>query len=340
MQEKKKTIAKKQVFCYDELARIRRYRANADICLQEVFSHGEVSNGTLRIQGSYVALITPFHADGSINFSKLKELCAWQIDQGTDGIVALGTTGESSTMTHEEDDRVAECVLDAVAGRIPVIIGSGSNCTDTAVMKSRRYAGMGADGLLVITPYYNKANDTGMIRHFETVADSVSIPLTLYNVPGRTGCALAPHVVERLSRHPNIGSIKEASGDIGYVAKIARYISDGFALVSGNDNMIVPVMSLGGAGVISVFANLCPAVCKEMTDAWRAGDTARARALQLHYLNLIDALFIEVNPIPIKEAMNLLGMEIGGYRMPLCEMAEANRARLRQAMEVIPCASR
>ncbi len=282
-----------------------------------------------------MALITPFHPDGSIHFEKLRELCNWHIAEGTDGIVALGTTGESSTLTHDEDDQVAQCVLDTVAGRIPVIVGSGSNATDTAIMKSRRYAQMGADGVLVITPYYNKANDTGMVRHFEMVADAAGIPVVLYNVPGRTGCALSPQVVERLSRHPLIRGIKEASGDIGYVAKIARYVSDDFLLVSGNDNMIVPLMSLGGSGVISVFANLCPAICKDITASWLRGDTARARALQLQYLSLIDALFIEVNPIPIKEAMNLRGMDIGGYRMPLCEMADTTREKLAKAMEVI-----
>lgn len=291
-------------------------------------------------QGSYVALITPFRADGSVHFEKLRELCDWHIEQGTDGIVALGTTGESSTMTHEEDDAVAQCVLDTVAGRIPVIIGSGSNATDTAVMKSKRYSEMGADGVLVITPYYNKANDQGMLRHFLAVADAIDIPMTLYNVPGRTGCTLKPHVVETLSRHPNIVAIKEASGDIGYVAQVARFVRDDFALLSGNDNMIVPVMSLGGSGVISVFANLCPALCKEITGAWLNGDARRARELQLQYLPLIDALFIEVNPIPIKEAMNMIGMEIGGYRLPLCEMSEGARGHLREAMEVLGCALR
>lgn len=295
---------------------------------------------TRNLAGSYVALVTPFHPDGSINFEKLRELCLWHIEQGTDGIVALGTTGESSTLTHEEDDAVAQCVLDAVAGRIPVIIGSGSNDTATAVMKSRRYAEMGADGLLVITPYYNKANDQGMIRHFETVADAVQTPIILYNVPGRTGCNLSPQVVEHLSRHPRIAAIKEASGNISYVAQIARYVSDGFALLSGNDDMIIPLMALGGSGVISVFANLCPAICKDLTASWLRGDIQRAKALQLQYLDLINTLFIEVNPIPIKEAMNLLGMKIGGYRLPLCEMSEANRVKLQKALEVLPCASR
>lgn len=294
-----------------------------------------MTNRVPLLQGSYVALVTPFSPDGSVNFDKLRELCQWHVAQGTDGIVALGTTGESSTMTHEEDDAVAACVLEAVAGRIPVIIGSGSNCTETAIMKSRRYDEMGADGVLVITPYYNKANDIGMARHFEMIADAISIPLVLYNVPGRTGCALRPEVVQRLSLHPNIAGIKEASGDIGYVAKIARYVSEDFALVSGNDDMIVPTLSLGGCGVISVLANLCPTVTKEITEAWRTADTARARDVQLAYLDLINALFIEVNPIPIKEAMNLRGMDVGGYRMPLCEMAADTRAKLQRALEVL-----
>ena len=307
---------------------------------KEEFQHGEARNSLRRLEGSYVALITPFHEDGSVHLEKVKELCNWHIQQGTDGIVALGTTGESSTMTHEEDDAVARCVLDTVAGRVPVIVGSGSNCTETAIMKSRQYAEMGADGLLVITPYYNKANEAGMVRHFEAVANAVDIPITLYNVPGRTGCAISPKAVGHLSRHPRINALKEASGDIGYVAKVARYVSDDFSLVSGNDNMIVPVLSLGGSGVISVFANLCPAISKDITASWLRGDVERAKQLQLEYLDLIDTLFVEVNPIPIKEAMNLLGMAVGGYRMPLCEMAEENRVKVRKAMEVLACASR
>lgn len=287
------------------------------------------------IKGSYVALVTPFHPDGSVNFEKLKELCEWHVQQGTDGIVALGTTGESSTMTHEEDDAVAQCVLDTIAGRIPVIVGSGSNDTSTAIMKSQRYAGMGADGLLVITPYYNKANTQGMIRHFSAVADSVEKPIILYNVPGRTGCNLSLDALEVLSRHENIRGIKEASGNISYVAKVAKLISDTFCMVSGNDDMIVPIMSLGGSGVISVFANLCPAQCHEITASYLAGDVAHARDLQLKYLELINALFVEVNPIPIKEAMNLAGMNVGGYRLPLCEISEGGRAVLKKAMEIL-----
>lgn len=292
------------------------------------------------LTGSYVALVTPFAQDGSVRYDRIRALCEWHVQQGTDGIVALGTTGETSTMTHDEDDAIAQCVLDTIAGRIPVIIGSGSNCTATAVDSSKRYAAMGADGVLVITPYYNKANDTGMRRHFEMVADAIDVPVTLYNVPGRTGCAISPAVMEALSHHPNICGVKEASGDIGYVAKIARLCGEHFALVSGNDNMIVPVMALGGTGVISVFANLCPDICKSITDAWLSGDVPRARMLQLAYLDLIDTLFIEVNPIPIKEAMNMAGLDAGGFRMPLCEMSDANREKLRRAMEVLTCGPR
>ncbi len=287
------------------------------------------------IQGSYVAIVTPFHEDGSVNFEKLKELCEWHVRSGTDGIVALGTTGESSTMTHEEDEAVVKCVMDAVGGRIPIIAGAGSNCTDTALMKSRAYARLGVDGLLLITPYYNKANARGMYRHFATVADQVDVPIIVYNVPGRTGCAISVDCVAALSKHKNIVALKEASGDISYVAKVARYATDEFQLLSGNDDMIVPVMSLGGSGVISVFANLCPAECRDIAHACLKGDFKKAAALQLKYLDLINALFIEVNPIPVKEAMNLRGMGVGGYRLPLTEMDPANRDRLAQAMKVL-----
>lgn len=287
------------------------------------------------VKGSLVALITPFHEDGSVNFDKLAELCEWHVENGTDGIVALGTTGESSTMTHDEDDDVVRCVLKTVKGRIPVIAGSGSNCTDTALMKSKTYRDLGADGLLVITPYYNKANNAGMIRHFETIADQVDLPMIMYNVPGRTGCNLAVDCVKVLSQHKNIVGLKEASGNISYVAQVARYVNDGFALYSGNDDMIIPVLSLGGSGVISVFANLCPRLTHDMVYAYLDGDTKRAMDMQLKYLDLINALFIEVNPIPIKEAMNMMGMAVGGYRLPLCEMEEKNRTALREKLRIL-----
>ena len=289
----------------------------------------------MKFAGSYVALVTPFQADGSVDFGKLRELVNWHLAQGTDGIVALGTTGESSTMSHEEDDEVARCIIETVNGKIPVIVGAGSNCTQTQLEKSRKYHDLGADGLLLITPYYNKANDEGMYRHFATVADAIDTPVILYNVPGRTGCAISPACCERLAKHPNIAGIKEASGNISYTAKIARLLSDDFCMFSGNDDMIVPVMSLGGCGVISVWANICPKECHDLVAAFAAGDVATARAMQLRYLELINALFCEVNPISIKEAMNQLGMNVGGYRLPLCEISDAGRETVRRALEVI-----
>ena len=289
----------------------------------------------MKFRGSYVALVTPFNEDGSVNFEKLRELVEWHVQSGTDGIVALGTTGESSTMTHEEDDAVAECVINTVAGRIPVICGAGSNCTQTQLEKSESYAMMGADGLLLISPYYNKANEEGMYRHFATVADKVDLPIILYNVPGRTGSAISQSVVARLAKHPNVAGIKEASGNIAYATKIATLLSDDFCMFSGNDDMIVPIMSLGGAGVISVWANICPGVVHELCASFDAGDIAHARELQLKYLELVDALFCEVNPIPVKEAMNQLGMGVGGYRLPLCEIGAAGRERVRKALEVL-----
>ena len=285
--------------------------------------------------GSYVAIVTPFNPDGSVNFEKLKELAAWHVEQGTDGIVVLGTTGESSTMSHEEDDEVAACVIETVNGRIPVICGAGSNSTQTQLEKSRKYHDLGADGLLLISPYYNKANDEGMYRHFAAVADTVDTPIILYNVPGRTGCSISPSVVARLAKHPNVAGIKEASGNISYTAKIAKLVSDDFCLFSGNDDMILPILSLGGCGVISVWANICPRQCHDLVASWMAGDIAKARQIQLEHLELINALFCEVNPIPIKEAMNQLGMGVGGYRLPLCEISENGRETVRRALEVL-----
>lgn len=285
------------------------------------------------IKGSIVALITPFHDDGSVNFEKLEELLEWHVANKTDGILILGTTGESSTMSHEEDDAVCEFTLKVINKRLPVIVGSGSNCTQTAVEKSLKYEAMGADALLVISPYYNKANDQGMIQHFTTVADALHTPIILYNIPGRTGCTISEHAISVLSKHPNICGIKEASGNFSYAAGIARYLSDDFVMYSGNDDMIIPLCSLGASGVISVFANILPEITHDMVMEQLEGDHTRALQLQLSYLDLIRALFYEVNPIPIKEAMNLMGMKVGGYRLPLCEMSEDNKQRLQQAMK-------
>ena len=285
------------------------------------------------IKGSIVALITPFHEDGTVNFEKLGELLEWHIASGTDGILVLGTTGESTTMSHEEDEAVVAYTLEKVNHRVPVIAGSGSNDTKTMLDKSVRYAELGVDALLVITPYYNKANEEGMIRHFTTVADAVNVPLILYNVPGRTGCSLSVRAVERLSRHPNICGIKEASGNISYAVSVSRFVNENFALYSGNDDMIVPILSLGGSGVISVFANTNPKETHELVSSWFEGDQARSLQLQQDYLDYIHALFCEVNPIPVKEALNLMGKEVGGYRLPLYPMAEENRQKLINEMK-------
>ena len=287
----------------------------------------------LRIQGSIVAIVTPFHQDGSVNFSKLGELVDWQIQNGTDGIVALGTTGESATMTDEEDDAVCEYVLKRVNGRIPVIAGSGSNCTASMLDKSLRYQAMGAQGLLIIAPYYNKTNEEGMYRHFATVVDAVDIPCILYNVPGRTGCSISEGVVKRLAGHPNVMGIKEASGNMSYACKIARYLGPDFAMYSGNDDITVPILSIGGSGVISVLANILPQQTHDMVMAYLSGDTAAATAAQLRYLELINSLFLEVNPIPVKAALNMMGWEVGPCRMPLYEMSQGAAQRLRAALE-------
>lgn len=286
-------------------------------------------------KGSFVALVTPFHEDGSVDYDRFRELCEWHVQMGSDGLVVLGTTGESSTMSHEEDEEIVRCALETVKGRIPVIAGAGSNCTQTALEKSLAYEALGADGLLLITPYYNKANAKGMIQHFKVIADRVNIPIILYNVPGRTGCNLPVECVAELSKHRNIVALKEASGNISYVAQVARYVSDDFQLFSGNDDMIVPVMSLGGAGVISVFANICPRETHDMVQAFLDGDTKKAMRMQLKYLDLINALFIEVNPIPVKEAMNILGLRAGSFRLPLCEMEDKNREALKRALKVL-----
>ena len=287
----------------------------------------------MKLQGSYVALITPFNEDGSVNFKKLEEIIEFQIKGGTDGIVVLGTTGESSTMSHEEDEDVVRCALSAIGGRCALIAGSGSNSTETAIMKSVAYDKLGVDGLLLITPYYNKANQTGMVRHFTAVADKVNADIIVYNVPGRTGCALSVKSVEELAKHPRIIGIKEASGDMSYLMNIAHLASDDFAIVSGNDDITLPIMAAGGTGVISVLANICPSVTYKMTHAFIDGDIATARKLQIEYLELIHALFMEVNPIPVKEAMNLMGMNVGPLRLPLCEMESAHREQLKNVLK-------
>ena len=287
------------------------------------------------IRGSIVALITPFHEDGSVNYEKLRELVLWHIEEGTDGLCILGTTAETPALTVTERDKIVEVCVEAADKRIPIIVGSGSNNTLVAKEQSIKYEKMGADGLLVITPYYNKTNKSGMIYHFTEIADAVHIPVILYNVPGRTGCSLTYEALKELSQHKNIAGIKEASGDISFVSKIARLASDEFALYSGNDDMIVPLMSVGGAGVISVAANIIPNEMHRLTMAYLDGNVELAKQIQLKYLDLINALFIETNPIPIKEAMNILSMNVGKYRLPLYEMEGDTKEYLRNAMRVI-----
>ena len=281
------------------------------------------------LKGSIVALVTPFHADGSVNFEKLRELVDWHIENKTDAILTLGTTGESSTMTHEEDDAVLQCVIAAAGGRVPVIAGTGSNSTQTMLEKSLRAEALGADGLLLITPYYNKGNPEGIFRHFTAVADAVQIPCILYNVPGRTGCAISPENVERLSRHPNICGIKEASGDMSYAMKIAHCVGPDFALWCGNDDITLPLLSIGGSGVISVWANIMPRQCHDMVMDYLEGRQEQAVATAVQYLDLMNGLFMEVNPIPVKTALNQMGKDVGPFRLPLCEMTEAHQEALR-----------
>lgn len=285
------------------------------------------------VRGSIVALITPFLPNGEVNYEKLGELVDFHLQNKTDALLILGTTGESSTMSHEEDDEVCRYVVNRVAKRIPVWAGSGSNSTQTMLEKSKSFEKIGVDGLLLITPYYNKTNEEGMYLHFKTVADAVSIPCILYNVPGRTGCAISENNVCRLAKHPNIVGVKEASGDIGYAARIARYLSDDFVMYSGNDDMILSMMSLGCSGVISVLANVLPKETHEMIFDYLNGEPEKTRAAQLKYLELVNALFAEVNPIPVKEALNMMGMEVGGYRLPLTAPSAATKERLQKAMK-------
>lgn len=274
------------------------------------------------LTGSIVALVTPFAKDGGIDFDALARLVDFHLQSGTDGLLVLGTTGESSTMTHEEDDAVVSAVVKQVAGRIPVIAGSGSNCTQTMVEKSLSYQRIGADGLLIITPYYNKSNEEGIYQHLKAVADTVEIPCILYNIPGRTGCSISLRNIERLAQHHNVMGLKEASGNVAFAADAACFIDDGFHMYSGEDALTVPLMSLGASGTISVWANIEPQKVHAMCQAFMDGDVQAARDMQLEGLPLIHALFSEVNPIPVKEAMAQMGMIEANYRLPLTAMSE------------------
>ena len=282
-------------------------------------------------KGSGVALVTPFK-NGEVHYEKLRELLEWHIANQTDAIIICGTTGEASTMTDAERKAVIKFTVEVVERRIPVIAGSGSNNTAHAVELSQYCESVGVDGLLVVTPYYNKATELGLLKHYEAIANSVELPIILYSVAGRTGVNLTPKVVQKLAQIPNIIGIKEASGDISQVAEIARLCGEDFAIYSGNDDMIVPVLSLGGQGVISVLANILPQVTHDLVSSYLEGDVKTSCKLQLCVNGLVHALFIEVNPIPVKTAMNLMGMDVGSFRLPLTEMAAENLVVLKDEL--------
>lgn len=288
-----------------------------------------------KLTGSIVALVTPFNADGSADLGRLRELVDWHIANKTDAILVLGTTGETASTTLEEDIKTVETVISQVNRRVPVIAGAGSNSSEMQKHKSVLYSQMGADALLCISPYYVKTNEEGMYRHFMMSADAASAPIILYNVPGRTGCKISPEVVRRLSVHPNVMGIKEASGDMSYAMKIARYLSDDFAMYCGNDDITIPLLSVGASGVISVWANIMPRQVHDMVADWFAGRQAQALAEQLRCLDLINGLFMEVNPIPVKEAMNLMGLKAGTFRMPMYPMTDEHRAALARLMREV-----
>ncbi|MDK2798504.1 MAG: 4-hydroxy-tetrahydrodipicolinate synthase [Clostridiales bacterium] len=281
--------------------------------------------------GSGVAIITPFTDDG-VDFEKLGELIEFHISEKTDAIIICGTTGEASTMPDEEHKEAIKYTVDKVAKRIPVIAGTGSNDTKHCIELSQYAESVGADGLLVVTPYYNKTTQKGLIEHFTAVANSVKIPIILYNVPGRTGLNITPETLKTLSKIDNIVGIKEASGNISQVAQMAALCGEDIDIYSGNDDMVVPLLSLGGKGVISVIANIAPRDTHDMVEKYLQGNVVESKNLQLKMLNLINALFIEVNPIPVKTAMNLLGYNVGKLRMPLTEMSEKNLKVLKEAL--------
>lgn len=284
--------------------------------------------------GAGVALVTPFREDESVNYEKLSELIEEQIKKGTDALIICGTTGEASTLSHEEHVEVIDYAVKAVKGRIPVVAGTGSNCTETAVYLSKEAEKSGADGLLIVTPYYNKATQKGLITHYTMVAESVSLPIIMYNVPGRTGCNILPETAVTLAKNvKNIVGIKEATGNLSQVARLMALADGCIDLYSGNDDQIVPMLSLGGKGVISVLSNVAPTQTHDICARFFDGDVEGSRNMQLDAIPLIDALFSEVNPIPVKEAMNLMGMQAGPLRRPLSPMEPQNKERLEKAMK-------
>ena len=284
--------------------------------------------------GAGVAIVTPMTKTGEVNYEKLGELLDYQIENGTDSIIICGTTGEASTLSHEEHLETIRYAIDKVANRVPVVAGTGSNCTETAVYLSQEAEKYGADGLLLVSPYYNKATQKGLIAHFTKIANSVKIPVILYNIQGRTGVNITPETIAYLVHNvENIVAVKEASGNISQVAKIAQLCGDAIDIYSGNDDQIVPLLSLGGKGVISVLSNIAPRETHEIVAKFMEGDLAGSLELQLKAIHLIEQLFCEVNPIPVKAALNLMGWEVGSLRMPLTDMEEVHQKKLKEAMD-------
>jgi len=287
----------------------------------------------LLFKGSGVAIATPFNDDKSINYDSFEKLIKFHISEGTDAIIVCGTTGEGATLSYDERDALVAFAAQIAAGRIPVIGGGGSNSTENAIRLSQGARKGGADGLLVVTPFYNKATQKGLIEHYTKIAASVDLPIILYNVPGRTGLNIEPATMEQLAKVENIVGVKEASGDITQIVHIATFCDDNFGLYAGNDYEIVPQMSLGGVGTISATANIIPRDIHEMTRLCAAGNFETARLMQLRAIPLIDAIFIENNPIPAKAALNLMGHNVGGYRLPLSEIEPKNMEVLRKALK-------
>ncbi len=283
--------------------------------------------------GSGVAIVTPFKENGDVNFSALEKMIDFQIENGTDAIIICGTTGEASTLTDDEQIDTVAFTVKTVGGRVPVIAGAGSNDTKHGCELCRRSEKAGVDGLLIVTPYYNKTTQKGLVEYYQAMAGSVDLPIIMYSVAGRTGLNIAPETVYKLCDTENIAGIKEASGNISQVAEIAALCGDRMDIYSGNDDQILPVLSLGGKGVISVLANVAPRETHDMVMSFLKGDIKKAKELQLHWLELVKALFIEVNPIPVKAALNMMGREAGYYRAPLTTMTEANYAKLEKVMK-------
>ena len=284
--------------------------------------------------GAGVAIITPFHEDGTVNYDAFGEIIEAQIKGGSDAIIVCGTTGESSTMNDEEHIAVIKYCVDKVAKRVPVIAGSGSNCTREAVNISREAERVGADGLLCVTPYYNKCTQEGLYQYYKAISDAVNIPIIMYNVPSRTGTTIQPETAVRIAKEvKNVVAIKEASGNISAVAKLASLAEGCIDIYSGNDDQVLPILSLGGKGVISVWSHVAPKKVHDMVMAFLNGDIATAQKLQLEAIDVIGALFSEVNPIPVKAAMNMLGFNAGPVRAPLTELSDKNKEVLKKSLK-------